>query len=341
MCKISVIVPVYKSEKYIARTVNALLSQSLKDMEIILVDDGSPDGSPAICDAFEKEHSNIRCVHTVNGGPGHARNTGISVAKGQYIGFCDADDIPDENMYATLLKNMEENKLDLCLCDMFSERDGKSFGFPWKEDRLFVEEECVDGLMASMLGNASEDDTGIPVWGSSVRSLYSKTILDKYNIIFPEDIYFAEDLVFNVRYIAHCKKAMALNQVMYHYTFNKESLMNSYIAYQPAMFDERIKLINYIAEVVLPIDKSGDLMKRFKTSQRCYFHECVGNAARLVKEKGFLAGMGEIKQVVKDPAVVEAFKNVSVKNRRRKIIYGLIQKKWALVLCIYYSIRFS
>ena len=90
--KISVIVPVYKVEAYLPRCVESLLSQTYKDFEIILVDDGSPDTCPAMCDAYAKKYSNIHVLHKENGGLSDARNAGVTIAKGEYVTFVDSDD---------------------------------------------------------------------------------------------------------------------------------------------------------------------------------------------------------------------------------------------------------
>ena len=339
MCDLSIIVPVYNAEDYIERTVKILLKQNIDSMEIILVDDGSVDESGEICDRLSKIYEKVKCIHIKNSGPGYARNQGIIEAQGRYIGFCDADDRPLEDMYRILLDTIRRNEADLCLCDIYSERDGKKFGFPWSGDRIFIGGENVDILLASLLGNMDDDCMDIPVWGSSVRSLYSKKVLDKYEIRFPTNIRFAEDLVFNVRYIKHCIKCVVINRVLYYYTFNESSLMNSYRKYNPIMFEERCELIKDIEKEIAEIDRDGILKKRFLTSQRCYFHECVGNAARAIPQKGWKYAYQEIKMIVQSDKVQATFNKVQVHNIKRKLLYNLIKRKNAMALCVYYGIR--
>ncbi len=339
MSKLSVIVPVYNSERYLKRTIEALLGQTVSLNEIILVDDGSVDNSPTICDEYADKYDNVICIHTQNGGPGMARNIGIEAARGEYIGFCDADDVPSVNMYESLLFGMQQNDADLCLCDMYSERDGKSFGFPWDDNCLFAHQSVISSFMASMLGNMSDDDKTIPVWGSSVRSLYKKEILEHFNIRFPENLSFAEDLVFNLRYISHIESVYIINEVLYTYTFNADSLMNSHIRYKPDMFCERLLLIEDVLSIIEPIDESGELTTRFLTSQRCYFHDCIGNAARAAKQMGNRFSLRKIQEVLNHPKVISAFSKLTVKDKRKRIIYKLIQKRAALVLWVYYFLR--
>ena len=113
---LSVIVPVYKAEKYIDRCINSILNQTLKSLELILVDDGSPDNSGAICDEYAKKDARVKVIHKENGGAASARNVGIKEANGEYMGFCDADDYLALDMYQTLISLMNENNLNTVSC---------------------------------------------------------------------------------------------------------------------------------------------------------------------------------------------------------------------------------
>lgn len=339
MCELSIIVPVYKAEKYIERTVRALQTQEGFDFEILLVNDGSPDKSGSICDRLSEVYNNVRCFHIANSGPGHARNVGLASAAGKYIAFCDSDDIPEDNMYGILLLELKKHHAQLALCDIYTERDQCNFGFPWKGNQHFIGDECLSKLLASMLGNLTDDDKSTPVWGSSVRSIYVRELLDKHHIQFPENIRFAEDLVFNVRYIVHCTSCFVLDKVLYHYKLNEESLMNSYIRYNPMMFVERKKLIASIVEIICQFSNSPELLLRFETSQRCYFHECIGNAARAISLYGYWYAYREIKTIISDAVVRSVFSQIEVTDRRKRIVYNMIQKRCNILLLIYYAIR--
>lgn len=107
--KISIIVPIYNTEKYLNRCVDSILAQSYKNLEIILVDDGSNDNSPAICDSYAKRDTRIKVVHKKNGGLSSARNAGLDMATGDYIGFVDSDDFISSDMYEILMDNMDES----------------------------------------------------------------------------------------------------------------------------------------------------------------------------------------------------------------------------------------
>ena len=114
---ISVIVPVYKVENYLDQCVSSIVNQTYRNLEIILVDDGSPDNCPAMCDEWAQRDSRVRVIHKANGGPDTARNAGLDAAKGEYIGTIDSDDFIDPDMYEKLYILLTENDADISMCD--------------------------------------------------------------------------------------------------------------------------------------------------------------------------------------------------------------------------------
>lgn len=145
--KISVIVPVYKVEPYLDQCVESVVNQTYRDLEIILVDDGSPDACPAMCDAWAARDGRIRVIHTSNGGAARARNVGLRQARGEYIGFADSDDILHPEMYQKLLHALEETESDIAECsytvfqndDMaFSEGDAGEISRYTPEEAMYL-----------------------------------------------------------------------------------------------------------------------------------------------------------------------------------------------------------
>ena len=118
---ISIIVPVYNTAVFLENCINSLLNQTYCNLEIILVDDGSTDESLEICQKYEKNHSQIKCIHIDNHGVSYARNIGLSVARGEYIGFVDSDDWIEPNMYSTLYRGMVSNNVQLASCTFFND----------------------------------------------------------------------------------------------------------------------------------------------------------------------------------------------------------------------------
>ena len=113
---ISVIVPIYKVEKYLAICVDSLLRQSYGNLEVILVDDGSPDECPAICDKYQNKDNRIKVIHKKNGGLSDARNVGLDIAQGEYVAFVDSDDFVDEDYIYKLYNALQQNGTSIAVC---------------------------------------------------------------------------------------------------------------------------------------------------------------------------------------------------------------------------------
>ena len=120
---ISVIIPIYNVEKYLCRCLDSIISQSYKDLEIILVDDGSPDNSPSICDSYARNDNRIKVIHKTNGGLSAARNTGLKYAMGDFISFIDSDDYIEPKMYEILFNLITkfDSDISMCGCNVISE----------------------------------------------------------------------------------------------------------------------------------------------------------------------------------------------------------------------------
>ena len=117
MAKVSIIVPIFNARDYLGRCVESLLKQTMKSLEIILVNDGSTDDSLQICHFYAKDDKRIRVIDKPNGGVSSARNLGLDVARGEYIGFVDPDDWVEATMYENMVNKATNNNADICICD--------------------------------------------------------------------------------------------------------------------------------------------------------------------------------------------------------------------------------
>lgn len=122
MAKVSVIIPIYKVEKYLSRCLDSVVNQTLDDIEIVLVDDGSPDSCPEICDRYAKKDSRIKVIHKKNEGLGYARNSGMLIATGEYIAFLDSDDYVSKDMYEKVYSELKRTDADCCVTGYVSKK---------------------------------------------------------------------------------------------------------------------------------------------------------------------------------------------------------------------------
>ena len=232
---LSIVVPVYNTEKYLRRCMYSITNQTLKDIEIIIVDDGSKEDCAVICDEISNTDSRIKVVHKENGGLGFARNSGIEAATGEYIGFVDSDDYIEPTMYETLYNAAKKNNADLCLSgicfvggNMFSESGGDTRKVYFEEETVFLKEDMKKLLLGVVgaLPNEPEDSR----YGVSVcKNIFKTSVIREEGIRFlSERKILSEDTLFMVDYIKCAKSAIGVPGAYYCYCRNEDSLSKSY-----------------------------------------------------------------------------------------------------------------
>lgn len=216
--QISIVVPVYNSAKYLEECIGSLLAQTYEPYEIILVDDGSFDGSGEICDEFATHYSHIKVIHKKNGGVSSARNKGIEEAKGSYLIFVDADDALNPKMLEFYALYMDKDGVPICNFGGIEENGSINNN---KEVLMNVVIKTAEHFMRVFY-----DDYINPPW----NKLYDLKILKRYNIMFPENISLGEDLLFNLKYLQFSpKKYYICTDPLYYYRAdNPGSLSNCF-----------------------------------------------------------------------------------------------------------------
>lgn len=217
MPKISVIVPVYKAEAYLHRCVDSLLAQTFQDFEILLIDDGSPDRSGEICDEYARQDSRVRVFHKENGGVSSARQCGVDNAKGEYTIHADPDDWVESTMLEELYKKAKEEDADMVICDFYSCERGKEVHVMQKPSSL------KDSVVLRELF--------YKLHGSCCNKLIRKKCMDRYQVAFPVELSYCEDLYVNAYLLSHGMKVAYLPMAFYHYDqdINVDSLVHKSI----------------------------------------------------------------------------------------------------------------
>jgi hypothetical protein len=212
---VSVIVPVYNVENYLSACLDALLAQRDVRLQIIAVDDGSSDGSGHILDAYAACHPTLEVVHTKNQGLGQARVEGLAPARGSYIGFCDSDDVPDVDMYATLLARARASAADVVVCG-FKRVDAES-------GRLIATE--VFGDEREVLNVAGDPGLFLAINTAVWNKLYRAELIDEEirSFLFPRVV---EDLIFELLVYRRVKRIAFVEQAPYRYAVRTGSLMS-------------------------------------------------------------------------------------------------------------------
>ena len=240
---ISVIIPVYKVEKYLDRCVLSVVNQTYKNLEIILVDDGSPDNSPKMCDEWAKKDKRITVIHKQNGGVSAARNDGLKIATGDYVAFVDSDDWIEPTMYEEMLNLAISENADLTFCGMKeakSEKDFNNFN-EFNMDKLKNKE------VKYFFINARKGYDLVGVSGGPCRTLYKRESIQ--NLEFDTTLKYGEDLYFLLKVFDTAKNISICDKFFYNYFKNDESVCNTI---NPSYFDNaktlHVRLLEYIKE---------------------------------------------------------------------------------------------
>ena len=224
---LSIIVPVYKVEPYLRRCVKSLMAQTCENYEVLLVDDGSPDSCPKICDELAACTDNIRVIHKANGGLSSARNAGLFAARGDYIGFVDSDDVAAPDMFAIMLTAAKTSDADIVMCDYIRVlRTGR-----WRlmttalRPGLYEKADIIKYLYPSLImGENLDYGPLLSVW----HCLYSRKFLNQYHLAFADDIPWSEDNLFSAMSGYHAKRFFYLKSMgLYNYFQNPGTITTS------------------------------------------------------------------------------------------------------------------
>lgn len=225
--KISVIVPVYNVEKYLNRCLQSLLNQTLTDIEIILVDDGSTDSSPCICDSYAQKNKNISVIHKKNEGLGMACNSGLALAKGEYIAFLDSDDWVDADMYMAMYIKAEKYHADMVFTGLRRVTDtGESYLMSQASNfNIYNTQNKINEFMLNMIASAPQVRLERIVPMSAKVVLYNHSLIEKNKVLFESERKFvSEDLLFNLDNLIHANCVLELAETYYNYFCNTTSL---------------------------------------------------------------------------------------------------------------------
>lgn len=245
---ITIIIPVYNVKQYLEKCMSTVLAQTYENLEILLVDDGSKDGSEKLCDEYAGKDARVRVIHKVNGGAASARNAALDVAKGEYIGFVDSDDWIEPNMFEVLLNAIERNHAQIAFC-------ANQRVFREQMDNDLTDSEIVmegEDVLTSFVNPAYKPHILKAVWDK----LYRKDLIGDIRFRIGQH----EDGDFNTKVLLNTKKVVYCGQVLYHYLDERQgSVTNTGIS--DHIFEDRLPVLR---EQIADLKRAGrlDLVER-------------------------------------------------------------------------------
>lgn len=337
---VSIIVPVYNTGRYIRQCVDSLLAQTLEYIEIILVDDESPDDAPGICDAYAERDSRVRVIHQTNRGLGLSRNSGLQIARGKYIGFVDSDDFVSTEMYQLLYDNAARNDADISYCTFqrFSSleqiKDYKAENHPIKKYQGAEIHQYLLDRIGLPPQSKSDKLCGVSVWGG----IFLKTTLDRIGAQFvSEREIISEDMIFDIDVIPQCKTIVHQDVPLYYYRYNNTSLTTSY---KPDRFLKNIELCHEMHRRLQNWYSEDELFNPIARYLLTTARIAIIQEMTFSRQHGYQETVGNIKAICDDAEIQDILNSYEYKalplkyrltcslmrNRNARLLYALYWK---------------
>jgi Glycosyltransferases involved in cell wall biogenesis len=338
--KISIVVPVYNVQNYLHDCINSIVQQSYQNIEIILIDDGSSDGSGDICDICAEKDNRIKVIHKKNEGVSVARNRGLELASGEYIGFVDGDDVIHKDMYTILLEAIYQREADIVICrfaKLYLNGETSNAEEPLKFGVL-DKSSIFDNLILPMCGSTLNALSCPPIMGSNCRCLYRKSTIDENNIKF-EKVRIAEDMLFQLNYLGQCNTAVVLENVLYFYRYNPTSATNRYITNLWETLNTQQSLVeNTLKNLNLYNAKS---LERLQAAWLYFMCWCITNEAHKGNNKSYKEIIKTMKKYSIDKKTKEVlvWRNIANIPFKERCIFTSIKLQLYCLIYTYLRIK--
>lgn len=335
---ISVVVPIYNVEKYIDNCLRSIIRQSYKNIEIILVDDGSTDQSGIICEKYAKLDNRIKVIHKKNEGLGLARNSGLELVSGQYVAFIDSDDFIAEDMIDKLVDSILKNNVDTVYCGYYEYYNHNLvLSKPcYYSNNIFEGEEITSKILLEMIGTSPKEKNDSLVSMSVWHALYSTEIIKQNLIKFPsEREYISEDIVFDILYLKCAKRIMFIEDCLYFYRCNNiNSLTHKYKKDEFLMHKKVVDKLNFELSKIMKKEQYINRTDRYLLGR---LRTCIKKIINYGKKDEKFKIKSEIMKLVSLPYVVECMKRYPYRKnpiQHRIFNYAIKYKKIYLIIIL-------
>lgn len=316
--KISIIVPVYNSQKYLEACLESLIQQSYENYEVILVNDGSTDNSLDICSHFSDKSEKVIVINQENSGVSCARNKGLEKATGEYVMFVDADDWIDTKMLSQLSKQVRETEANFVMCNFIREYPTKSelvwSGF--NSTTILKNQEIEEQLILGFIEKKERETNHVLApfkapWGK----LFDLDIIKKHHLKFDDQLVIGEDFLFNLQFLKHCEKALIVDDFYYHYLINEESIMMKYK--EECWSNIYSRTLQKIESFLKENGYDNVSSQQFAQLVIKYYIICLDNELRFENQNTLQKQIQHIKEMCHSTYVVESL-NIMTKNNRNQ-----------------------
>lgn len=337
--KLSVILPVYNAEAYLDRAIESILGQTLKEIEVIVIQDGSTDHSASLLKKWEEKDARVRVIHKENQGVSAARNDGIRMARGTYLTFVDADDYVEQDGYKQVIDIMEERQAEASLFGYFSEngKEKEEVYLPWNTGSILTPKEIWEQLIPYMIKVYPEDGLKSNIFGSVWRLCVKREKLLELGIWFDTNLAIAEDFDFCIRLYSKLNRITVVNACLYHYIRWDNTAL---AVYRKNQFQEgrenqlRLKCF---------LEQEGQYQNLERRYLGSYLDVCIGSLVNYVRP-----GAPSYRQRIKElRSVVEQIKEDDIcyylekvpLTRNQRLVLWLMQKNYVRLILLFTKVR--
>lgn len=271
--RLSIILPIYNGEKFIADTINSLLGSTYHNLEILLIDDGSTDSSLEICRNYAASDSRIRVFHKKNGGIAKARNYGLNHATGDYIGFCDQDDEVSKEMYHQMMNRLSEDGSQAAICGCYrKKKSGEKVIFEKYTDALLDRHLIQNKLLLPMLfkGFDAYGNSEIDIYPTIWNCIVSKKLISEKNMRFFSFVNYEDDLIMLLQILLHAEKISTLSDILYDWNTNTGSeLHRSAKRYVKDLSQRQDNFLDYVVNQLTDNGIPRNIINEYIYVQQC------------------------------------------------------------------------
>jgi glycosyltransferase involved in cell wall biosynthesis len=338
MVKVSVVIPIYNVEKYLDEGIESIRRQTLEDLEIILVNDGSTDGSLNICREHAARDGRIKVIDKPNSGVSAARNAGIEAANGEYIGFVDPDDWAEPEMFEKMYGRAREINADVCMCNYVRNLDGKAEPIRLNINHdLLTREDIVNEVIAGMISSPDLNSGAAAIMGSVWRCLFSRDLIDRQRIRFIEGIPFMEDTIFCVQVFSQCSRVAIDEGFYYNYRIIMNSATASYKKYLP---DNQKKVYGLLEGILRDEKLDGVLQERLDLRFVNMDFDLIANEVHRDNPKTYSKKIDAIFAICRDKNLKRILNSLDTSGYtlRKRFILKAMKNESAALIYMYYIV---
>ena len=324
MIEVSIIVPIYNIEKYLERCIDSILSQTFTNFELILVDDGSPDNCPEICDLYALKDSRIKVIHKKNGGLADARNAGLNITQGKYIAFCDGDDYVSNTWIEHFMNAIHEKKDNYIFC-----------GFDIVNSEHFINDKKNMKIENSNISNFIKLQSQNKI-GFAWNAFYYADIIEKYNIRFSKDL-IVEDLPFTLEYLSHLDLLTFTGSSDYKYfQDDRETLSKKYYPNGFEKWKEKYEITKQFINSKIDEEERDELIITIANSYLYQFLHALNNTFDNRNHWNLVEKYKYNREVIKNEVFQDCLRYADCSNENNRYIRLLKNKHCFLAFLLQY-----